>query len=106
MAQANVDLIDALRQTARRIESGSQTGFFITDKKAIRQWLNLGLTQTDLQQLQNLSDPEVLAQLAGEEARKAPLAAQYLRAWANLLENELLAELDLPVDIRYLQIAA
>lgn len=102
MAQANLDLIEALRLLARRIETDTDTAAFRPDAETSRNLLDLGLSATELQQLHTLSDPEVLAHLAVE----APTAPQYLRALANLLEDQLLAMLDLPVDIRHMQLAA
>ena len=81
MAQANLDLIDALRQWARHLEANNQQTTLQPDKETSRQLLDLGLSATDLQQLQTLSNPEVLEQLPAQN----PSAPEYLRAWANLL---------------------
>lgn len=63
--------------------------------------LNYGLTTSDLQNLERLRDPRVLARIPPE--RRNPMrhntradVVSYLTEWANLLEEELLATVELP----------
>lgn len=62
--------------------------------------LELGLTRDDLRHLEDLSDTAVLARLPGGfrwlERNRADNAVLYLRAWADLLEEQLPAEVPVP----------
>ncbi|MBD2716098.1 hypothetical protein KBK19_13735 [Microvirga sp. STR05] len=69
--------------------------------QTIDEMLAAGFTRTDLTHLERLSDPAVLAAIPFER-RNALRHNQrddvvlYLRTWADLLENHLLADIQLP----------
>lgn len=72
--------------------------------QTIDEMLALGFTRKDLAQLERLADPEVRAMLPFER-RQALRHNQrddvvlYLRTWADLLEERLLAEITLPASV-------
>lgn len=146
MATANLPLLDALRRTARKLETGvpyqwghmgscncgnlaqeltqltkgeihafalqgrgdwrEQVEEFCPTSKLpmdllIADLLNYGLTTTDLQHLERLSDPKVRQQIPFErrnalEHNRRDDVVLYLKTWADLLESELLASIELP----------
>jgi hypothetical protein len=64
--------------------------------------LNYGLTTSDLQHLERLSDPKVRKLIPFErrnqlEFNRRDDVVLYLKTWADLLEAELLASIELPV---------
>ena len=67
----------------------------------IADMLHHGLTTSDLQNLERLRDPQVLTRIPLERRNALRHNARedvvlYLNEWANLLEEELLAGIDLP----------
>jgi len=67
----------------------------------IAEILNKGLTTSDLQNLERLSDKRVLARIAFERRNqmhhnRRDDVVLYLNEWANLLEEDLLAGVELP----------
>ena len=66
----------------------------------ISQMTDMGLTTTDLKNLEKLSDIQILRRLPAEfrylQHNKRDHVVMYLREWANMLEEELLAEINLP----------
>lgn len=140
MAKRTRELVSALRETAARLEAGTdyQWGHMgacncghlaqtitKTPKRQIHEWalervgdweaqanqycpasgyridevieamLELGMTKTDIRQLERLSNPDVLSRLSPGERRLARNrredAIRYMRAWADLLEGEISA---------------
>lgn len=62
--------------------------------------LEAGLTRQDLQHIERLSDPEILASFPLQERNalrhnRREDAVKYFQAWAKLLEEQLLAEIDI-----------
>jgi hypothetical protein len=147
MATASLPLIDALRRTARKLESGityqwghmgscncgnlaqeltqltkGEIHAFAMQGRGdwreqveefcptsglpmdllIADMLQHGLTTSDLQHLERLSDPRIRQQIPFErrnvlEHNRRDDVVLYLRTWAELLETELLATIHLPV---------
>ncbi len=69
--------------------------------ETIDEMLALGFTRTDLAHLERLSDPAIRATLTFEQREalrhnNRDHVVLYLRAWAELLENQLLAGIELP----------
>jgi hypothetical protein len=66
----------------------------------ITQMTEMGLTTIDLKNLEKLSDTKVLRRLPTEfrylQHNKRDHVVMYLREWADMLEEELLAEIKLP----------
>ncbi|SFF36103.1 hypothetical protein [Thermoflexibacter ruber] len=66
----------------------------------ITQMTEIGLTTTDLKNLEKLSDREILVRLPAEfrylQHNKRDHVVMYMREWANLLEEQLLADISLP----------
>ena len=69
--------------------------------------LDLGLTRGDLWHLERLSDPEVLRRLPAARrnlcCRERRDVVVYLRTWADLLEHEWLAGMDVPARVSALK---
>ena len=66
----------------------------------ISELLKVGVTVDDLKRLERLSDTSILQHLRGgkrdlEKNRKSDVV-EYLRAWADMLEEEMLEDLNLP----------
>lgn len=147
MAQPRIELIDALRRTAKKLQNGapyqwghmgscncgnlaqeitqltkaeihahalevgrgdwneqlndycSTSGFHMD--LLISQMLQAGFTSTDLKNLEKLSDKKVLARLPWEQRNQLRHnfrddVVLYFNEWANMLEDELLASIQLP----------
>lgn len=66
----------------------------------ITQMTEIGLTTTDLKNLEKLSDVQVLRRLPSEfrylQHNQRDHVVMYLREWATLLEEQLLADIHLP----------
>ena len=99
MALTSIELIDALRQAARGIEKGDLSP---ENSLPIEQIINeikaCELPAPGIEQLESLRN-----------AAKAPSPSRivnYFRHCADALEKQLLAMLDLPVDISFLRNAA
>jgi hypothetical protein len=155
MAQPNIQLIDALRRTAKKLQNGNsyqwgymgscncgnlaqeltnytqdqiheyalmsrsgdwseQTAAYCPTSKLPLDWvieamLEAGLTRKDLQNLEKLSDEQVLRRLAPEnrylQHNQRADVVKYMLAWANMLEEELLQSIQLE-DIENLQLTA
>jgi hypothetical protein len=66
----------------------------------ITQMTSIGLTMTDLKNLEKLSDKKILQRLPSEfrylHHNKRDHVVMYMREWATMLEEELLADIRLP----------
>jgi hypothetical protein len=66
----------------------------------ITQMTDIGLTTTDLKNLEKLSDAQILRRLPTEfrylQHNKRDHVVMYLREWATMLEEQLLADIHLP----------
>jgi hypothetical protein len=56
----------------------------------IGRMIEFGFTQSDLRQLENLSNPEILAQAGVTSFNRNVMSdtVKYMNAWADLLENQ------------------
>lgn len=145
MAQPNIQLIDALRRTAKKLQNGNpyqwgnmgscncgnlaqeltsftkdqihqyalmsrsgdwseQTAAYCPSSKLPLDWvidamLEYGLTQTDLKNLEKLSDKRVLSRFPIENRylkhNQRADVIKYMLAWADMLEEELLQTIEI-----------
>ncbi len=99
MALTSVELIDVLRQAACGIESGrSIQQLSLPVEQIISELKKSGIKAQGLELVENIRNSGSGTAVAG--------VANHLRSWADALEKQLLAMLDLPVDISYLRNAA
>jgi hypothetical protein len=146
MATPNLELISALRRTAKKLETGApyqwghmgscncgnlaqeiskltkaeihayamqnMQGDWSEQTEAycpvsnqpmdllMTQMTAIGLTMSDLKNLEKLSDKKILQRLPSESRylyhNKRDHVVMYMRAWAAMLEDELLADISLP----------